>query len=59
MMNNGDANMEMREATLRYPTNVCLMGWSKHSRLTNAMAAKTQKTPINSADILACTTMTS
>lgn len=54
MINNGDANMEMSEATLKYPTNICRVGWSHNSRLAYMIRAKTEKTPISSPDILNC-----
>ena len=55
-MNKGDANIEMREATLRYPTKVCRDWWSNNSRLTYMMREKTHRTAISNPDIFSCTT---
>jgi len=53
-MDNGDANIEIREATLRYPTKLCLVLWSNNSRLQYMMRAKTPKTAISNPDIFSC-----
>lgn len=55
MMNNGDANIEIREATLRYPTNICRLLSSNNSRLTQMIRAKAHKTAIRSPHIFSCT----
>jgi len=54
-MDNGDANIEIREATLRYPTKVCLMLCSNNSRLQYTMRAKAPKTAISNPNIFSCT----
>lgn len=34
MTSKGEANIEMRDATLKYPTRVIRVGWSKNTELT-------------------------
>lgn len=50
-MNNGEANIEMREATLKYPTKSRRPLESKTSMLVKTMARNTKKTAINNPDI--------
>lgn len=54
MINSGEANMEMSETTLKYPTNICLSSASNSLMLTNTMSAKRAKTASSSPVILSC-----
>lgn len=54
MINSGEANMDMREATLKDPTKTCRMEGSNSLKLTNAMAANTPKTATNNPIIFTC-----
>lgn len=46
--------MDMREATLKHPTNICRLGGSNNLKLTYAMTANAPKTASNNPDILIC-----
>lgn len=54
MMNNGEANMEMSEATLKYPTKACRTPESKTLTLTNTMIANRAKIAISNPVIFNC-----
>ncbi|KAE8673321.1 hypothetical protein F3Y22_tig00111794pilonHSYRG00090 [Hibiscus syriacus] len=51
MMSRGKANMEIRDATLKYPTNNCRAGESKSSRLMKTIEANTAKTDTRNPNI--------
>lgn len=53
-MKSGEANMDMREKTERYPTKSCLLGGSKTRKLTKTITANTEKTASNSPSIFNC-----
>lgn len=50
----GEANIEMREKTLKYPTTIWRKWVSKNLRLTNTTIPKNANTAMSNADILSC-----
>lgn len=54
IINNGEANMDMREATLKYPTKICRVEESNNFKLTYTMIANTPKTASNNPNIFIC-----
>lgn len=54
MINSGEANIEISEATLKYPTNVCLSSYSKTPKLTKTTNANITATAPNNPNILSC-----
>lgn len=54
MMKRGDTNMEIMEATLRYPTKICRERKSGNCKLTNTTARKNISTDMLSPNIFSC-----
>lgn len=57
IINSGEANIDMREATLIYPTKNCRRGGSKSLMLTNTMILNRPRTATNNAEIFTCMRM--
>lgn len=54
IINNGEADIDMREAQLSNPTKIRLMTWSNICRLPSTMIANRPKTARSKPIILAC-----
>lgn len=54
MISSGEANMEIRDTTVKYPTKTCRFGGSKILMLTTAMIANKAKTATKDTSILHC-----
>lgn len=58
MMKRGDANMKIREATLRYPTKICRERESKYCKLMNTTPRKSIRTDMLSPTIFSWSKVT-
>lgn len=59
IMSRGEANIEIKDATLKYPTKSCRDDEFKNWRLTKTIEANTAKTDTKNPNIFSCKAQTS